>query len=43
MFNIHDCSFASQEKLSEFKKYLAYCIYLEKSKLKPDIGRFYKS
>ena len=40
--NMNDCSFPSQKNLLEFEKHLAYFVYLQKCKLKPDINRFYK-
>jgi len=40
--NMNDCSFPAQKNLLEFEKHLAYFVYLEKCKLKPDISSFYK-
>ena len=40
--NMNDCSFPAQKNLLEFEKHLAYFVYLEKCKLKPNINSFYK-
>lgn len=40
--NLNDCNFPTQKNLLEFDKHLAYFVYLEKCKLKPDINSFYK-
>ena len=40
--NMNNCNFPSQISLLEFEKHLAYFVYLEKCKAKPDINSFYK-
>jgi hypothetical protein len=40
--NMNNCNFPSQINLLEFEKHIAYFIYLEKCKAKPDINSFYK-
>ena len=40
--NMNNCNFPSQKNLLEFEKHLAYFVYLEKCKTKPDINSFYK-